>query len=927
MGDVLPDVRPKPAKPSQSDLWQAEYRRQLGKATEVQKERDIAEAKTDAPRIDALGEKMASGVAAYNELMIYFTGIQATRDNPNAKNKCTPDQKIKLSDGRTVTVAERCRELQDIIKRDLPKALEMADQILIDPKQRKLGDVRTTAKEDLAEYTKGGASSKDETRKALCKKLGLDPEFKKLDVQDIQVKLAQLKADKADQKDIDDCNKLLGLHQELERINLKMRAPAIVRLLWADFMSQGLLEGDPLAKLETLPGRNDVILIPENTAKIAHRLVREAGNLAGDVDLSSQIRSIGDPIQDQYLHYQIVHCRTVLDLKNKAAAEDDKSRKEELLKEALKESKAVNMPFLVAQQERVAQQIGALEKAGKRDGEEYKNLCKTFVALQTSADCVQIARYEYAKFLVSENRNNEAYPLLVRIETETPRLVQKVTTEDGKPYTAADKEKGKKALVEFDKEFVELKKKAMLGEGAKGKTAETALQEFGDAIDTDKDMKKALKCIQEARAAIDKCSTQLRKDEENIKAEKKQLERQLAELDLRTDMDQREKEIERKALTDNIKAMAAITKSVDDMIKLTARIDQAEGACQIALGNIDEARTLIRRAALDKDIAADPKFQELLELVKDKNWFEENWESIKKGLLITAAVVAGAAAAALTIWSGPGAALVGTGVAAAIITGGTALIAGTAAGAIVYTGGKWAVGDKVDWRTLVEGGGYGLTGATMVVTAGWGSAIAPEATTASVWTISGASNLALRVGATRLIPAISTSLVSNATEKGTAAYFDGLDKEKFQKELAALEAKGDLNDDDKKEVARLRSKIAACKEWDTSKFLWDSGRDALIYSLFKPIPSGAVAPEVAAKEGFHAAFRRAALAQGIKTPAIRVLTMKLIEPTVLPIAMNSGQRLYDAVTLPLDPKDPKNRNRIFERMPGSIRVRELLKDQ
>src|SRR5262249_44050273 len=162
-----------------------------------------------------------------------------------------------------------------------------------------------------------------------------------------------------------------------------------------------------------------------------------------------------------------------------------------------------------------------------------------------------------------------------------------------------------------------------------------------------------------------------------------------------------------------------------------------------------------------------------------------------------------------------------------------------------------------------------------VVTAGWGSAIAPEAAAAgTTWTVGTYSTAALRIAATRLLPAVSTSLVSNATEKGTAAYFDG-------------------------------------KPFDTDKFLWDSGRDALIYSLFKPIPTNpATAGEVAAKETFHQAFTKAALAQGIKTPAVRVLAMKLVDPTVLPIALKSGQQIYDAYTLPLDPKDPKSRNRI-----------------
>jgi hypothetical protein len=947
MGDKpLVVTESKPAKPeAKVDPWQAELQLQRGRLNDDLRLREMSTAKTDAGRIDLLQEKILSAIDAQNELIAH---VQSIREGKSGQDRIT------LRDGRVITVAARCKELQDIIKRDLPDAIKLADTILVDPKDRKPGDNRTTAKEDLAEYNKGGAQSKEEIRKGLCKNFGFDTDFRNLDVEEIEAKLAEMKKNGADKQDIGDLNKLLGLHQELERINLKMRAPAVVRLLYANFISKGFLEGDPLQTPEfvsssLLPHTDAVLkslrtgaplpnpdalppiqlaLLPERTANLCLRLVREASYLCPEVDLSRQIAKNSDAIQDQYLYYQLRLHDSICDLKQRADKESDPRKKEELLKEALEESKKVNMPFLVNHMEQVAARIKQLEALGHLDPERqmlYKQLCDTYKAELETINVVQGVKFSYAKLLTETDRASQALPILIKIETETPRLVRQVVNDDGTPYTEMDERRGRKAFLKFDEEFIKVKNAAMFGPGLRTQSPDGYVQELQDALERDKDMGKALTSVRAARASIAERVDKLSKAEPHIKAEKAEIEQRLRELDARTDLNQREKQIERRALTENIKELTKVLNLLADLTKKLPLFDYIEGVCEMALGNSERARFLFACASRDPEIANNKiyRLKEYQEVVKDKSWFEENWEYIKKGLLITAAVAAGAAAAALTIWLGPGSLAVGGGVFAAVMWGGAALLAGTAAGAVVYTGGKWALGDNVSWRDLVEGGGYGLTGATMVVTSGFGTALAPEATAGSGF-VSTSINWTARFGATRVFPGVSTALVGNTTEKGSQWYFGKLDKEELERQLADLETRTDLDPAAKeKERERLTDKIADIKGFDGWDFLKSTGRDAFFYSLGKPLPKGATVGGVATKE----TFRQTVVRQGIRKPTLRVLSMDLLDPAVIPIVKQSSQQIYDYYTLPLDPNNPSNRNKIFARMPGTLKAKELLKDR
>jgi len=98
--------------------------------------------RADALLVSSIRDHMQVANNAFQELHRYAT------------IKPKPDELIKLADGREVAVGQRCRELQNLVKTEMPLAKAGTDSFLQDEKQRKPGDTRTTAREDLASFKK-----------------------------------------------------------------------------------------------------------------------------------------------------------------------------------------------------------------------------------------------------------------------------------------------------------------------------------------------------------------------------------------------------------------------------------------------------------------------------------------------------------------------------------------------------------------------------------------------------------------------------------------------------------------------------------------------------------------------------------------------------------------------------------------------------
>jgi hypothetical protein len=845
MGDITPVTEtPKKSAPEQNP-WMAELEQQRKrlKLVEGEKERTTNPQKYSDGKLGEAKEKVFVATETFDKL------LKIVKDVNDGKIK--PTDSISLPDGRRITYSAYARELQDKIKTEMPAAIEASKSILEDPRDRKKDDNRTTAKEDQKAFT-DGPNSKEARRKSLCQQLGFDPND--VDTDKLQAAIKSSDGNKDKQGKL---KELLSLELEAAQIDFKSRAPAALRIIWADMISSGLLEGDPLTKQDAIKDTG-LPKLPSTTTATEYRMLREAAARGETSVEGDQCKKIFGTVTAQYLDEQLSRCRTLMEHVKEAADDKNKDKREAMLKANMEEAKTIDLVFLRSQ-------LDKLEKDEKQDP-------GAMVILRNAINSTLTPKWEYASYLAKNGQRANAMPLLLEIESDWVFLKQ--DKEKGRLSVSKDSDG---ALLAVDKGFAKLKAEVMLGDGVGASNPESHLakyQKFSDA----KDFASALSEVQEARKSLGKSYEALKTNEPEVEKRKAELEKEMKALDGRTDLTDRELELERQRIKLQVARMDAFLDGVKETDKLFAQINYLEGACELALGHKDTARGWLNDAIRkDKSLQTDEKYHmsELLAACEP----ESNWEVIKKGLIITLAVAAGAAAAALTIWSGPGALIAGGGVTAAIITGGLALTAGTLAGSVVYTGGTALSGEKVTARTWVEGGIYGLTGATMVVSAGVGSAIAPEATAVSTFSTSVA-----RVGALRLLPAVSTAVVSNAGHKSSDAYFDN-------------------------------------KDFDWGGFAKDTAIDTGAYMLFKPVSPGGSAKE-ATKEAILQTTRKEAT-----RAATRVALTELIRPTIVPTVMWGKRRIDDAVNLPLDPNNPASQDKIWERMPATPTARQLLLDR
>lgn len=328
----------------------------------------------------------------------------------------------------------------------------------------------------------------------------------------------------------------------------------------------------------------------------------------------------------------------------------NKDKAEQFYRDAIKQADALD-------QKEVSRQLDALatERALKgNDPEALKEVEAREMAWAAVAHAPALSRINYADFLLSQGRGQEANEVLKKVQEIDPELVK-------------DK-----------KEF-----KDMLALSEKVQTAADLnpfqhLENFKKALEK-KDIDKARAELQAAVKAADNLDRDLaRKNKEVIKEQMMKVE---ADPKIREGLNQAYE------IYDAFEHAAAFTRVALGRFELAAKnYNQAKELFQEAK-TLDPAFVSRKEIEIDKLVEASNEpstFQKVLEFTKNL---------AKELVADAAAILAGAGAVALTGWSGPG-----------------AIVAGAAAGAATYTGVKWLMGDEIHWYTPIWGAIDGATG-------------------------------------------------------------------------------------------------------------------------------------------------------------------------------------------------------------------------
>lgn len=637
------------------------------------------------------------------------TQTQGDAKDPFTYTRAAGDAAVSLyqlvkSNDNSPEAATRKQQLQETIQAQMTEAVKRADAI----QQTGPNGVETL----LNDFHK----NKDAQKDALATQLGFDP--RTVSTEQIQQKFGSGNVPRDTMQKAED---LFRLQSELESIQKLRMAPAVVRTQYADLLSQGFLESD--ASQAGKPGAK----ISQDHAMQAYQMLREAARLGSNNEVrnSDDFQRVAFRTTMQYADFQNDRCKDVITAIQKAD-EFNKAGKtkeaEDQYKEAMKKGDSVDLKFVMQQ----------LNEPRNQQNQEVMNGLRQIVM------ATEGARTEYARFLNQQGRFDEALPLLIKVQADTPQLVAN------------------------DKGFQEMISTALRGtKDAANETdsPQAHLTKYDDAIQR-KDYKAAEEEIKAAKALAAKYANPevLDKDLARLDTEKKSLEDQKKALDKNNSMSDEDKKLEMARLDSQLGLMKAYADNLKNNKNAKDYIDYKDAYLDYVKGDNDSAHAKFEAfKQANPTMANNPDFHmdDLMEATRHKGWFERNI----KGILIGAAVVVGAAVAIGTF----GAALPAeAGIAATLGVGAVAFGAGTIAGTGAYVGGTAAfTNEKITWGTVAEGAKWASLGASIV---------APEV----------GAELGLTGAAARLFTAgtfASTTIASNAavevanTNKGWGSAF------------------------------------------------------------------------------------------------------------------------------------------------------------
>lgn len=560
--------------------------------------------------------------------------------------------------GKDKTVAQFRQELQTQIRSDMSEAIGRADALKQTGGTDSVEGMLTKFMQD---------PSKEGQRQKLAQELGID--IRNTTPAEIQ----QLESSpnlSADQRD--KAKQLMSLEVEYQELNQLRYAPSVVRLQYADILASGMLNPNGA---DAAAGK-----VPLSDATDAFHLVHSAGNAdkTGEIRNTADYQNLNQITTNEFSTSQTERVQNMLGVLQQAQTAEkdgDKTKAETLYKSASDQANGVDVAFLI-------QNIN-----NQRDPQIAQQMLAQVVSAET-------AREDYARFLIQQGRSAEALPLLTKVQGDVPQLVQN------------------------DQNFNNLMNQAL--DANKNGTSDDPSVHFNNiqqAIQK-KDYNKAFDEVTKAKQSLANIDfDKVQKDVTSLQAQQTALQKKQADLEKDNTLSPDDKKNQETLVKQDMAVNQAYLQAEQQKLDAKDQVTYLEGYVDYLRQDNKGAYTAFQQFQKDNpDLAKQPDYHldELLKATKPPGF----WDKWKGVLIGGAAVLAGLGAAALTIWSGPGAAIAGLGAGAAVtaaLTGTAALGAAAIAGAGVYTGLHAASGDKVSWQTAFDGAKLGLTGGSLVV--------------------------------------------------------------------------------------------------------------------------------------------------------------------------------------------------------------------
>jgi hypothetical protein len=624
--------------------------------------------------------------------------------------------RIQVRDAQTgqmkeMTVEERMLELKANIKAGTERAIAIADAL---------------PQDQITKNMEENARKLD----TLTKQMGVN-------LQTLKPEQLQAMANTAQGKE------LIGLLQEREQINLARFMPAMTRIVAANFKAEGMTspEGQMATPQNPVPKPSpqeisDAMTLLNQAARSGDNGVPGQQSVGNEVARSQMFLETSAKVTGIYAENQQDRGKSIVRNIQEAQQLAAQGKAEEAgakLKAAYDTAETIDYKFIAAQ----------LREPHNQNNPQVK---------QALIDIINNgfqARTNYAKHLRDTGRFEDALPIVVKAEADTPE------------FAAADPTFGK------------LKADAMFGKTVPQGELENHQLKFQEAIQN-KDFTAAQKEIDFLRGNYQKTIDQLDKGDKKLQEEQTKVKQQLADLE-KQQIDQKQKDIEKERLNKELEILEQNLKMNDEFRKQYPMIQYLAGVLAFSKGDNKDAHALFEEVKkTSPEIAGNKemKLDDLLEETREKGWLESNWNSIKKGLCIGAAVLAGVAVGAALFWTGPGAALAGTGTALGVAGAlGISFAGGAVAGSLAGVGTKYVTegfdASKISGRDFLEYGVYGGAAGAAAIT---GPLLGAAGVGAGVSSTAG--TLAVNVG-TRVAPAAVFGYGSTGGNQLLQVAYDG----------------------------------------------------------------------------------------------------------------------------------------------------------
>lgn len=696
-GDKPTEVQQKATDPGKDDA--ANKLRQEAQQAEQRKVTDKADGKDasqpEKKTVDPYNN-LQTAQAAANEIAMYFK--RGMKDSDKIQ--------VKYGDGQVkeVTVGDRVKELKTIVKNECEFAIGASDKI------------RQTSSKPGEASVASMIQDNNERRKALALELGMLPD--KINMQEINERMAKAKGEEKTKFE-----QLHTLQGQREKLEAWKNAPSYTRTFYAMLKAEGV--ADPTSGIEKLAdGRPKV---NEKEVMDAYQLVREAGRLNPDFKSTRVFANADSHVSALYAMHQGDRTQRLIDnvlQSHEAGRQGNTAEQERLLKAAVDEANKVDLSLIAAQ----------LRIKENQENEQVKTALTSILANANNA------KLEMASFLKDKGRFAEAQQYFNDVKCDPVGA--------GLIYKGVDEKT--KLPIYRDESMAQLDNALSAGIKLTPGAIDQTLQKYNDAMQR-QDHNAAQAGVDQLYNTAAEMKKQVEEANRSLEQERVRLSEAKANLDKRTELDENAKQIEQLRIDAELQLInntvtmrnASANRLYNQARLMDADLRLAKATPEYGSQSAHDIYEEVKRndpelvKLLNDNVPKDEEgrnaMDQRLEASREKGWWERNWRAVAT----VGAVAAGVVVGALTIWSGPGAAVFGAGTTAALLTTmGVATAGGVIAGGLTYHGvHRGLTNDKSDfWGDFKEGGMIGGSTALLVSAAWAAPALIPaggEAATAA----------------------------------------------------------------------------------------------------------------------------------------------------------------------------------------------------